>query len=128
MNETALLFGSLFGGSAVIFGAFGAHALKKIFNDDQLKNFETAVKYQMYHALVLVAIGLSSLPPSDYLTYAIRCFIWGTLLFSLSIYSLTLSSALNKKIKLLGPVTPIGGLLLVAGWTLLFLLFISSKA
>ncbi|MBW3519677.1 DUF423 domain-containing protein [Flavobacterium sp. NKUCC04_CG] len=127
MNETALLFGSIFGGTAVIFGAFGAHFLKKRFNKEQLANFETGVRYQMYHALALLAIGLSSLPPNDYLINAVRFFIIGTLLFSFSIYGLTISSAMKSKIKILGPITPIGGLFLVAGWSMILIFFISIK-
>jgi uncharacterized membrane protein YgdD (TMEM256/DUF423 family) len=57
MTQFTLLFASILGGLAVVFGAFGAHALKKLLNDDQLKSFETGVKYQMYHALVLLIIG-----------------------------------------------------------------------
>jgi len=54
MKEVILIFGGVYGGLAVIFGAFGAHALKSKFNEDQLKSFETGVKYQMYHALLLI--------------------------------------------------------------------------
>ncbi|MFT4575985.1 MAG: uncharacterized membrane protein YgdD (TMEM256/DUF423 family), partial [Polaribacter sp.] len=53
MNQFTLVFAAIFGMLAIILGAFGAHALKKILNDDQLKSFETGVKYQMYHAIVL---------------------------------------------------------------------------
>ncbi len=128
MNQTALLFGSIFGGTAVIFGAFGAHFLKKRFNKEQLANFETGVKYQMYHALALLAIGLSNVPQNEYLSNAVRFFIIGTILFSFSIYGLTISSAMKSKIKILGPVTPIGGLFLVAGWSMLLMVFITLKA
>ncbi|MCP1995856.1 DUF423 domain-containing protein [Flavobacterium sp. HSC-61S13] len=127
MHETALLFGSIFGGTAVIFGAFGAHLLKKRFNKEQLSNFETGVRYQMYHAIALLAIGLSAATPNEYLTNAVRFFILGTLLFSLSIYGLTISSAMKSKIKILGPITPIGGLFLVGGWVMLLVYFFSIK-
>src|SRR5680860_350548 len=78
--------GALFGLLAVIFGAFGAHALKKSFSEEQLKSFETGVKYQMYHAIVLVMIGFNfnlDTPPQKYMVY---CFLIGTFLFSFSIY------------------------------------------
>lgn len=106
---TAATFGML----AIIFGAFGAHALKKILSNEQLKSFETGVKYQMYHAIVLLVLGLNP----TYITSGIYwCFTIGILFFSFSIYGLVLSDTKGKKLKFLGPITPIGGLLFVVGW------------
>ena len=104
---------------AVIFGAFGAHALKNRLSQDQLKSFETGVKYQMYHAIILIITGF--IFPFIEISQIIMawCFLLGTLLFSFSIYGLVLSTAQGKKLTLLGPVTPLGGLLLVVGWILL---------
>ena len=113
--------GAVFGALGIIFGAFGAHALKKIFNDDQLKNFETGVKYQMYHALLLVIIGFNTQYITSYENLLFYSLTFGILLFSFSIYGLCISSALNKKLKILGPITPIGGLLLLLGWFVLIL-------
>ena len=113
------IIGALYGMLAVIFGAFGAHALKKTFTEEQLKSFETGVKYQMYHAIILIIIGYNfnfSTPLETYIAY---CFIIGTLLFSFSIYGLCLSASKNLKLKFLGPITPLGGLFLVFGWGLL---------
>lgn len=120
----AQIFGSLFGFLAIIFGAFGAHALKKKFTADQLNSFETGVKYQMYHALILVVLGLVLGSAGSLVAYAIYCFIIGTFLFSFSIYGLCISAAAGKKWKFLGPVTPLGGLFLAAGWFMLLLNFI----
>lgn len=119
MKEIVLTSGGIFGTLAVIFGAFGAHALKRNLSEDQLKSFETGVKYQMYHAIILILCGM--LFPFLESTQVIMgwCFLIGTLLFSFSIYGLVLSSARGKKFSFLGPVTPIGGLLLVVGWMLL---------
>ena len=112
--STAAIFGLL----SVIFGAFGAHALKKTLSADQLKSFEVGVRYQMYHAIVLFILGFNS----DFTTPALYwCFTVGIVLFSFSIYGLVFSDALNKKLHFLGPITPIGGLLLAAGWFLLLL-------
>ncbi|SED17960.1 Uncharacterized membrane protein YgdD, TMEM256/DUF423 family [Tenacibaculum sp. MAR_2009_124] len=116
MNHTLLLFGSIFGMLAVLFGAFGAHALKKRLNADQLKSFETGVKYQMYHAIVLLIIGFNITNPSYFLGIS---FILGIFLFSFSIYGLVLSDSKGKKLRFLGPITPIGGLFLIIGWVLL---------
>ncbi|WP_282115703.1 DUF423 domain-containing protein [Cellulophaga baltica] len=113
------VIGALYGMLAVVFGAFGAHALKKIFTEEQLMSFETGVKYQMYHAIVLLVIGYNFDFSSSLEPYIVYCFSIGTLLFSFSIYGLCLSAAKNKKIKMLGPITPLGGLFLVIGWGLL---------
>ena len=111
---TAATYGML----AVVFGAFGAHALKKILNEDQLKSYEVGIKYQMYHAIVLLILGFND----QYITSGIYwCFAVGIFLFSFSIYGLVISSAKNRKLRFLGPITPLGGLLLVTGWLLLLI-------
>ena len=117
-QQIFIITGAFFGMLAIIFGAFGAHALKKILSDDQLKSFETAVKYQMYHAIVLLLLGFNFQFSTSEMYW---CFTLGVLLFSFSIYGLVLSDAKGKKLKFLGPITPIGGLLFVAGWLLLIL-------
>lgn len=118
--------GALFGMLAIIFGAFGAHALKKKFSEEQLKSFETGVKYQMYHAILLIVFGYNLGFNSALDSYIVYCFIIGTLLFSFSIYALCFLSAAGKKLKILGPITPLGGLLLVVGWGLLLYSFIQN--
>ncbi|MGB5822011.1 MAG: DUF423 domain-containing protein [Saonia sp.] len=116
--------GALYGLLAVVFGAFGAHALGKSFSGEQLKSFETGVKYQMYHALLLVVLGFNFGFTTPLETYIVYCFMIGTFLFSFSIYGLCLSASKGKKLKFLGPITPLGGLLLVVGWGLLGYSFI----
>lgn len=113
------VIGALYGLLAVVFGAFGAHILKKSFTPEQLTSFETGVKYQMYHALVLLMISFNLNLETSTERYMVYCFILGTLFFSFSIYGLCISASKGKKLKFLGPVTPLGGLLLVAGWCLL---------
>ncbi|AMC11873.1 hypothetical protein Lupro_11620 [Lutibacter profundi] len=120
MIQFTLLFASILGGLAVIFGAFGAHLLKKILNKEQLKSFETGVKYQMYHAIVLLLIGFNFDLEKASEKYMVYSFILGVLLFSFSIYGLVISSAKNKKLTFLGPITPLGGLFLIIGWGFLF--------
>jgi uncharacterized membrane protein YgdD (TMEM256/DUF423 family) len=127
LQQLTLIFACIFGALAIILGAFGAHALKKKFTEEQMSSFETGVKYQMYHAIVLLIIGLT-LPMLNTLEWIISLsFITGTLLFSFSIYGLCLSGSRGKKIKALGPVTPLGGLLLLIGW-LCLLIFVMSYA
>jgi uncharacterized membrane protein YgdD (TMEM256/DUF423 family) len=124
MSQLALIFGSIFGGLAIILGAFGAHLLKKKLTSEQLQSFETGVKYQMYHAIVLLVLGFHLDISATINAYIIYAFIIGTILFSFSIYGLVLSSAKNRKLKFLGPITPLGGLFLVAGWVLLLFKFL----
>ena len=118
MKELVLIIGGVYGTLAVILGAFGAHALKKRFTEEQLKSFETGVKYQMYHAIMLVISGIVF--PFIGITQQLIAyfFIIGVFLFSFSIYGLCLSASAGKKIKILGPLTPLGGLLLILGWIL----------
>ncbi|TAI47353.1 DUF423 domain-containing protein [Flagellimonas allohymeniacidonis] len=123
METTTLvqIFGAVYGLLAVIFGAFGAHALKKRLTPEQHHSFETGVKYQMYHALLLMILGFSfdfNVALEKYMGYSL---VLGTFLFSFSIYGLVLSSSKGNKMRFLGPITPLGGLLLAVGWFLLIL-------
>jgi uncharacterized membrane protein YgdD (TMEM256/DUF423 family) len=119
MNELAIIFGGVFGFLAILLGAFGAHLLKKKLSLTQLQSFETGVKYQMYHALVLLVLGFQLDTETALNNYIIYAFIIGVFLFSFSIYGLVLSAANNKKLRFLGPITPLGGLFLALGWGLL---------
>ena len=125
MIQFTLLFAAIFGALSVIFGAFGAHALKKILSEEQLKSFETGVKYQMYHAIVLLIIGFNFKFENPIENYMVYSFIVGIILFSFSIYGLVISSAKNKKLRFLGPITPLGGMFLIVGWILLCFSFLS---
>ncbi len=117
-QQTFIITGGLFGLLAIVFGAFGAHALKKVLAVPQLKSFETGVKYQMYHALVLLLLGFN---PEFSTPTMYWCFTLGVLVFCFSIYGLVLSDAKGKKMTFLGPLTPIGGLFFIAGWLALLL-------
>ena len=98
-QQIFIITGALFGMLAIIFGAFGAHALKKILSEDQLKSFEIGIKYQMYHAIVLLVLGFNF----QFSTSAMYCcFTLGIILFSFSIYGLVLSDAKGKKLRFLG--------------------------
>jgi uncharacterized membrane protein YgdD (TMEM256/DUF423 family) len=119
MNELAVIFGGVFGFLAILLGAFGAHLLKKKLSSEQLQSFETGVKYQMYHALVLLVLGFQFDTETTINNYIISAFIIGVFLFSFSIYGLVISSANNKKLRFLGPITPLGGLFLAFGWGML---------
>jgi uncharacterized membrane protein YgdD (TMEM256/DUF423 family) len=122
----AQLVGALLGFLAVLFGAFGAHLLKKLFTIEQLHSFETGVRYQMYHALVILMLSFNLNLESSLEKNMMFCFMIGTFLFSFSIYGLCISAAKGRKFKILGPITPLGGLFLVIGWGLLLYYFIKS--
>ena len=111
-----LMLGSISGFLSVALGAFGAHALKEKLDEYSLGIFHTGVTYQTTHALalVLVALLLKWYPDSSGLVWAGWCFAAGTLIFSGSLYTLALTG-----IKVLGAITPIGGVLFLAGWALL---------
>ncbi len=125
IKEITLIAGAVFGILAIILGAFGAHALKKTFTEEQLTSFETGVKYQMYHAILLLVIGLN-FPLVNTIEHLMVFFvIAGVILFSFSIYGLCISSSRGKKIKILGPITPLGGLSLIIGWGLMLAVFLN---
>ncbi|MDJ1498055.1 DUF423 domain-containing protein [Cytophagaceae bacterium DM2B3-1] len=115
MQKFLLLSGAILGGLGVGLGAFGAHALKPMLEASQrLDTYETAVKYQFYHAFALLITGLLAYRiESRLLTYAGYSFLGGTLIFSGSLYILCLSG-----VRWLGAITPIGGVLMIIGWVL----------
>jgi len=112
---------SFFGFTAVILGALGAHALRDILEPQQLESFKTGVSYQMYHALLLAFIYLlmEKNRNNKILLWARNTSIIGIILFSASIYLLSLQGVLGLSLKFLGPITPIGGLFLISSWGLL---------
>ncbi len=115
-----------FGCTGIIFGAFGAHILKKKFTPELMASFETGVKYQMYHALALLILSFNLHLTKNLEHTVVLFFTLGTFLFSFSIYGLCLSAAAGKKMKWLGPLTPLGGLFLAGGWLLLLFLFMEN--
>lgn len=126
MILTVQLSGALLGFLAVLFGAFGAHALKKRLGPEQVSGFETGVRYQMYHAIVLLILSFNLGFTSALETWIAYCFIVGTVLFSFSIYLIYLISLRGKRSKLLRFLTPVGGLFLMAGWGMLLYSFIAD--
>ena len=126
-NKLLQIFGVLFCGSAVVLGAFGAHLLSDMLSADALQSFEVGVRYQFFHGLALLFLSLS--PDSKkVMSRTALLFVIGTLLFSSSIYLLSLSTMYGDTglPALLGPVTPIGGLLLILGWVNLLVGYIRA--
>ncbi|MEK9912761.1 MAG: DUF423 domain-containing protein [Flavobacteriaceae bacterium] len=106
---------------AVILGALGSHALKEVLRPEQLESFTIGVRYQMTHVLLLMVVLLTSYFDEDVKQTSFWLTIVGILLFSGSIYLLNLQQLLGVKLSFLGPVTPIGGLFLIANWGFLAL-------
>ena len=127
MKNFTLIIGAVYGLLSVILGAFGAHALKKVLSVEKLQSFETGVKYQMYSALFLLIVGyiLKFESPSE--KWISILMIAGTFLFSMSIYFLSFSEVWNTNLKFLGPITPIGGLLMIISWAMLTFYVVKTK-
>ena len=120
MHKKTISTAAILGMIAIILGAFGAHALKKVLNIEQLATFETGVRYQMYHALFLLFIGLIPSLTSKSKNIIYNLVLSGVLLFSGSIYLLSTNDLTSFDFRVIGFVTPIGGFLLIAAWAVLF--------
>ncbi|QWX83245.1 DUF423 domain-containing protein [Cellulophaga sp. HaHaR_3_176] len=120
MNKTILCTGAVFGLLSVVLGAFGSHGLKELITEDSLSSFNTGVTYQMYHALLLLVIGSISKISEKHKKMIYVFITTGIVLFSFSIYFLATNSLTSVNFKPIFFLTPIGGLLLIMGWVLLF--------
>ncbi|WP_433896719.1 DUF423 domain-containing protein [Sphingobacterium mizutaii] len=125
MNQTALISGAVLGILSIVFGAFGAHALKKVLTEERLSSFEVGVRYQMYAAITLLIIGFHLDFNSSIENWAYYGLFWGCILFSGSIYILSFKDLLKFNMKFIGPITPLGGLLMIVGWLMLLISFIN---
>lgn len=112
ITETAAILGAI----TIAVGAFGAHGLENLVDGDAVASFETGVRYQMYHTLALLILGFATVVPKKTKKWAFWLFIIGIMLFSGSIYLLAMKAVLPFEVAFLGPVTPVGGLLLITGW------------
>lgn len=129
MYRPALIAGIIATALAVVLGAFGAHALKAVLSPNQLVSFETGVRYEFYHSFALLAAGILYISfPFRQVRYASWMFMIGILLFSGSLYLLTLLK-MNGQVGLggVGIITPIGGLFFVLGWVMLLVGVMKKK-
>lgn len=130
MHKTYLILAAVFGGLAVAIGAFGAHGLHQLTSDEKIiSGLQTGAQYQMYHALALLAVGiLYSQFGGKPLRRAAICFIGGILLFSGSLYLLTfLKIQGSAAARIVGPATPLGGVLFILGWVFLLVALTGSR-
>ncbi|WP_069658563.1 DUF423 domain-containing protein [Arcticibacter eurypsychrophilus] len=126
MNRKIIITACVFGIIAVISGAFGAHGLKNLIAPSDLENWKTAVNYQFYHILAL--LFLSAVPlKSRYINFSYYTFSLGIILFSGSLYLLATRSITGLPVSVLGPITPLGGLMFILGWVFLLLAAIKNK-
>ncbi len=127
MKTITLVFGAAYGMLSVILGAFGAHALKKILSVERLESFETGVRYQMYAAFFLLIVGYILKYDTSSQKWISILMIAGTLLFSFSIYGLSMQDYFGMNLKFLGPITPLGGLLMIVSWLMLIFYFAKNR-
>ena len=121
MKRSFLIWGYFFGLTAVINGAMAAHALSSVLGDTLVDSFQTGVRYQMFHAILLLILGFQS---ED--RFKSKLILWliisGIFCFSFSIYLLSTRELIGiEGLKMLGPITPIGGTLLIAAWSILLI-------
>lgn len=128
MNKQIIITASFFGMLAVVLGAFGAHQLKNILSAQHLETWHTAVQYHFYHVFALLFLSTFARFKSRLITVSYYFFSLGIVFFSGSLYLLSCRDALGWSwMRMLGPVTPLGGFLFIAGWITLALAAFRNK-
>lgn len=129
MNKQIILTASFFGLTAVILGAFGAHGLEGKISDYHLGTWKTANQYHFYHTLALLFLSTFSRAKNASIRISFFAFVIGILLFSGSLYLLSVRSLLGlENFRLLGPITPLGGLFFIVGWVGLFVAAVRNRS
>ncbi len=128
MNKTILITASILGVTSIILGAFGAHLLKELISVEAQQTFETGVRYQMYHAILLLFVGNSVLIRQWAKKQIYFLTLLGVILFSGSIYGLATNVLTTFDFKTIGFITPIGGLLLIMSWIIIFINLLKMKS
>ena len=128
MNKIILVSASVFGLLAIILGAFASHGLKELISAESLQTFETGVRYQMYHAIVLLFIGITTYFNKRTKQTLYYLIVIGILFFSGSIYGLATNDLSGFDFRNIGLITPIGGFLLIVSWGIMGINFFKMKA
>lgn len=127
MRKTSLIVGAVLIVVAIMLGAFGAHGLKELVSPEKISTFEVGVRYQMYAGIVLLILGFNADKLQFSLKWISNFILIGVILFSGSIYALSMQELTNVSLNFLGPITPIGGLLMIIGVTLFCLQLIKKQ-
>ncbi|MFN4299640.1 MAG: DUF423 domain-containing protein [Thermaurantimonas sp.] len=127
-NKRFLLIGLFLLVTGIVLGALAAHALKAHLTVNQLESFKTGVFYHLLHALLFISFGLHTTAENQKqnITSGLYIAFVGVLMFSLSIYFLNLQNIIGFPLRWLGPVTPVGGVLMIVGWTIVFWKFFKA--
>jgi len=127
MNKKLLITGSVLGIISIVLGAFASHGLENLVTKDAIETFQVGVRYQMYHALLLLFVGNSSKISSKSKYWIFILILIGVILFSGSIYGFSTNELTGFDFKSIGFITPIGGLLLICSWLIMLLGFLKLK-
>jgi uncharacterized membrane protein YgdD (TMEM256/DUF423 family) len=127
MERKIVLLASFIGGLGVVLGAFAAHGLKPLLSVSAFESFNTGIRYQMYHAFLLFFLAVTTHITSKQKSILYTLILIGVLVFSGSIYVLATNDLTSFNFKVIGFITPIGGLFLIASWVLLFVYFFRKK-
>ncbi|MBO3117923.1 DUF423 domain-containing protein [Winogradskyella sp. DF17] len=127
MNKKLLITGAVFGVLGIVLGAFAAHGLEKLVNQEAIKSFETGVRYQMYHAFLLLLLGGTSFLSKKLKSYVFLLVVLGVLFFSGSIFGLATNDLSSFDFTSIALITPLGGLLLILAWVLMLIGIIKNK-
>jgi uncharacterized membrane protein YgdD (TMEM256/DUF423 family) len=127
MNKRIILTAAFLGVLAVILGAFGAHSLKDQLDEKSLAVWQKGVEYQFYHVFALLYLSTFARYKNKLIKLSYIFFSLGIVLFSGSLYAITIAKIANISLSILGPITPIGGLCFILGWVFLFLAALKDK-
>lgn len=127
MKKSLLITGSILGMTAVILGAFAAHGLESLISEESIATFQTGVKYQMYHAFLLLVVGGFDFVSEKAKKPIFFLVLFGVVFFSGSIYGLATNSLFSFDFTKLALLTPLGGLLLILAWGSLLVNFLKLK-
>ncbi|MGB1517969.1 MAG: DUF423 domain-containing protein [Crocinitomicaceae bacterium] len=119
MNKQIAIVSVLLIALGIILGAFGAHGLKQVVSPEKVASFEVGVRYQIYHGIALLILSLNASKIEGSLKVFLAFILGGILFFSGSIYLLALNDLIGPDLSFLGPLTPVGGVLMIAGWGVL---------
>lgn len=127
MNKKILVTGAIIGITGIVLGALAAHGLEKLVDAEAIKSFETGVRYQIYHAMLLLILGGTSFVTEKRKKMMFYLIVIGLIFFSGSIYGLATNDLSSFDFKSIAMITPVGGLLLILAWVVMLIDILKSK-